>query len=256
MRLGSVGRLEESNRLDLNSNADCCVCGKEVLIFIYFDREVTVADWDPEGATKSLRIVPAALGYTITETGQTVLLTVHRGTFSPTLNHNLLSTMKMRLHDVVVNETPKFQCFKPTDLSHSINARGGDVEDVFITPLELHGVVSCLPMFKPSKEEFDTCSRYELTFETPDYDPSAYTFRDQEAGMMDSWGRLKVSGDLNPKRRQVCSLRQKEFEIKQLTVKYSDNSTKMQDLSIVLDDSTLLAQLNYHANIPYFNVSC
>jgi hypothetical protein len=48
MRLGSVGHVEEVNRSDLDSHADCCVCGKEVLVFNDFDREVTVAGWGPE----------------------------------------------------------------------------------------------------------------------------------------------------------------------------------------------------------------
>jgi hypothetical protein len=62
--------------------------------------------------------------------------------------------------------------------------------------------------------------------------------------MMDSWGNLKVSGDFHPKRRQVCSLRQKEEEIKHLSSKYSDTSAKLQQLSSVLDDGTLLAELD------------
>jgi hypothetical protein len=49
MRLGSVGRVEEVNISDLDSHADCCVCGKEVLVFNDFDREVKVTGWDPEG---------------------------------------------------------------------------------------------------------------------------------------------------------------------------------------------------------------
>jgi hypothetical protein len=57
MRLGSVGHAEEKNRSDLDSHADCCVCGKEVLVFNDFDREVTVNGWDPEGESQSLRIV-------------------------------------------------------------------------------------------------------------------------------------------------------------------------------------------------------
>jgi hypothetical protein len=60
---------------------------------------------------------------------------------------------------------------------------------------------------------------------------------------------------LHPNRHQVCSLRQKEFEIKQITVKYSDNYAKLQDLSVVLDDNTLLAELNHNSNIPDLNVS-
>jgi hypothetical protein len=92
--------------------------------------------------------------------------------------------------------------------------------------------------------EFETCDRYELTFESPEYDSSATTFHDQEAGMMYSWGNIKVSGDCHPKRRQVCSLRQKEAEIKLISSKYSDTSAKLQDLSAVLDDGTLLAELD------------
>jgi hypothetical protein len=247
--------VEESNRSDLDSHADCCVCGKEVLIFNDFDREVTVTGWDPEGATKILQILSAALGYTSPDTGKTVPLIFHQSIFSPTLSGNLLSTMQLRLHDVVVNETPTFQCFKPTDLSHSISVRGDDVEDVLIISLELYGVMSCFPMFDPYQEEVDTCDRYELTFETPEYYPSSKTFHDQEAGIMDSWGRLKISGNLHPKGHQVFSLHQNEFGIKQLTVKYSDTYAKLQDLFIILDDITLLAELSCHANIPYLNMS-
>jgi hypothetical protein len=74
MRLGSVGRAEEANRLDLDSHADCCVCGKEVLVFNDFDREVTVTGWEPERETQSLRIVSASLGYTMPQSGKTVVL--------------------------------------------------------------------------------------------------------------------------------------------------------------------------------------
>jgi hypothetical protein len=150
MRLGSVGHVEEVNRSDLDSHADCCVCGKEVLVFNNFDREVTVAGWDPEGETQSLSIVSAAMGYTIPESGQTVLLVAHQSIFSPYLIHNLLSTMQMRLHYVIVNETPKFKLLNPTKCSHSIRVKGDNVEDVLLTPLELHGVVSCFPTFTPT----------------------------------------------------------------------------------------------------------
>jgi hypothetical protein len=150
MRLGSVGHVEEVNRSDLDSHTDCCVCGKEVLVFNDFEREFTADVWDPEGETQSLSIVSAAMGYTIPESGQTVLLIAHQSIFSPSLSHNLLSTMHMRLHDVIVNETPKFQSLNPTKLSHSISVRGDNVEDVLLIPLELHGVVSCFPTFKPT----------------------------------------------------------------------------------------------------------
>jgi hypothetical protein len=252
MRLGYVGRLEEANRSDLDSHAECCVCGKDVLVFNYFDREVVVTGWDPAGETQSLMIVSAALGYTMPQSGKTVILIVHQSILSPTLNNNLLSTMQMRLHDVIVNETPKFQSLNPTNLSHSISMRGENLDEVLIIPLELHGVVSCFPTFKPTQLEFETCDRYDLTYESPEYDPSAKTLHDQEAGM-DSWGNLNISGYFHPKRRQVCSLHQKEEEVKLISSKYSDTSAKLQDLSPVLDDGTFLAELeNITTN---FNVS-
>jgi hypothetical protein len=108
MRLGSVGCVEETNISDLDSHADCCACGKEVLVFNDFYREVTVIGWDRERETQYMRIVSAAMGYTIPESLKTVLLIVHQSILSPTLKHNLLSTMSLRLHDVIMNETPKF----------------------------------------------------------------------------------------------------------------------------------------------------
>jgi hypothetical protein len=125
------------------------------------------------------------MGYTVPESGKTVLLIAPQNIFSPSLSHNLLSTMQMRLHDVIVNETPKFQSLNPKKLSHSISVKGDHVEDVLFIPLELHNVVSCFPTFKPTQLEFETCDRYELTYETPECDPSATTFHDQEAGMVD-----------------------------------------------------------------------
>jgi hypothetical protein len=46
------------------------------------------------------------------------------------------------------------------------------VDDVLVIPLDLHGVVSCFETFKSTQEEFDTCGRYDLTYESPYYDPS------------------------------------------------------------------------------------
>jgi hypothetical protein len=255
MILGSVGCVEEANRSDLDSQADFCVCGKEALVFNYCYREVTVTGCDPEGETQSLRIISAALGYTIPQSGKTVLLIVHQSILIPTLNTNLLRTIQLRLHDVIVNETPKFQSLNLTNRSHSISVRGDNVDDVLVILLELYGMVSCFPTFKPTQEEFETCDRYELTYEYPAYDLSAKTFHNQEAGMMDSWGNLKIPGDFHPNRRQVCSLRQKEAELKLLSTKYSDTSAKLRDLSPVLDGGTLLAQLDNVTTTTDLNVS-
>jgi hypothetical protein len=95
-----------------------------------------------------------------------------------------------------------------------------------------------------------------LTYETPEYDPSAKNFHDQEAGMLDSLGNFKVLGDFHPKRRQVCPICQKEAEIKVISARYySDTSAKLQDLSPVLDDGTLLAELESVTTTTDLNAS-
>jgi hypothetical protein len=154
--------------------------------------------------------VSAALEYTIPDSGKNVLLIVLQGILSQALNHNLLSTIQLRLHDVIVNETLKFQYLNLTNLSHSISVRGDNVDYVLVITLDLNGVVSCLLTFKPTQQEFEKCDRYDLTYEFPECDPSAKTFHDQDVVMMYSWGNIKLPGEFHPKRRQVCPLRQKE----------------------------------------------
>jgi hypothetical protein len=73
--------------------------------------------------------------------------------------------------------------------------------------------------------------------------------------MTDSGGNLKTSGDSHPKRRQVFSLHQKEVEIKIISAKYIDTSAKIQDISAVLDDGTILVELDCLTTTTYFNVS-
>jgi hypothetical protein len=110
MHLGSVGRVREVNRSDLDSHADACIIGKEALIFQYFDRAVTVSGYKPEWEKRALKTVPVALGWAIPEMGRMALLIVHQSISLPQLEHNVLITMQRGLHYVVVNERPKFQC--------------------------------------------------------------------------------------------------------------------------------------------------
>jgi hypothetical protein len=73
--------------------------------------------------------------------------------------------------------------------------------------------------------------------------------------MTDSWGNLKISGEFHTNQHQVLSLRQKDVEIKLLAAKYSDTSAKLQDLSDVLDEGTLLEELHGLATTKDLNMS-
>jgi hypothetical protein len=93
-----------------------------------------------------------------------LIMIVHQAINLLHLHHNLLNPIQMRLNDGVVNETPKFQCVNPRNLSHTITVKGDNMNDELVIPLDLCGVVSCLTTRKPTQEEFDTCCPYELIY--------------------------------------------------------------------------------------------
>jgi hypothetical protein len=121
------------------------------------------------------------------------------------------------------------------------------MNDELIIPLYLRGMVSCFTTIKPTQEEFDACDRYELTYESPVYDPSGSSYAEQEAAMMDSRGQLKVAEDKHPLRRQICPVHMAET--------FSDTTIKLQDLSLTLDDSYLLQEMTSHVHISEVSMS-
>jgi hypothetical protein len=133
----------------------------EVITFQDFERPVNVRGYDPKGpVAMALKTVSAGMAYDVPGSGWVVNLIVHQAINLPHLPHNLLNPMQMRLNDVVVNETPKFQCANPTNLYHTITVKGENINDELIIPLDLRGVVSCFTTRKPIQEVFDTCDQY------------------------------------------------------------------------------------------------
>jgi hypothetical protein len=204
-----------------------------VITFQNFKRPVNVSGYDPKGPVAvALKTVSAGMAYDVPGSGRVVIIIVHQAIKLPYLPHNVLNPVQMRLNNVVVNETPKFQCANPTNIWHTITVKGDNMNDELIIPLDLRGVVSCFTTRKPTQEEFDTCDRYELTYESPVYDPSVSSYAEQEAVVMDSRGQLKVALDKQPLRSQICPVHMAET--------FRDTTIKLQALSLTLDDSSLL----------------
>jgi hypothetical protein len=131
-------------RSDLDSHVDASVVGMEVITFQDFERPVNVSGYDPKGpVAMALKTVSAGMEYDVPGIGRVVILNVHQAINLPHLPHNLLNPMQMRLNDGVVNETPKFQCANPTNLSRTITVKGENINDELIMPLYFRGVVSC-----------------------------------------------------------------------------------------------------------------
>jgi hypothetical protein len=165
----------------------------EVIIFQDFERPVNVSGYDPKGpVVMALKTVSSGMAYDVLGSGRVVILAVHQAINLPHLPYNPLNPMQRRLNDVVVNETPKFQCANPTNLSHTITVNGENINDELIIPFDLRGVVSCFTTRNPTQESFDTCDQYELTYEIPVYDPSGSSYAEQEAAMIDWRGETET----------------------------------------------------------------
>jgi hypothetical protein len=178
---------------ELDSHADTCVVGKNALIIHDFERAVNVTGYDKAVATVKARTVTAAVAYDNPNTGEVMIFIIHQAIEIPDLKHNLLCPMQMRLNDVLVSEIPKFLARDATEDTHSIRLRERDTREMVTIPLSLQGVTSYFPTRKPTKSKYekDETSKFELTFETPEWDPHSLQFAEQEQGKLDPNGRLR-----------------------------------------------------------------
>jgi hypothetical protein len=151
MHLGSLGHTGPACRSDLDSHDNVSVVWMEVITFQDFELPVNVSVYEPKGpVAMDLKTVSAGMAYYVPGVGRVVILIVHQEINLPHLPHNLLNPMQMRMNDVVVNETPKFQCANPTNLYHTITVKGENMNDELDIPLYLRGVVSCFTTRKPT----------------------------------------------------------------------------------------------------------
>ena len=200
--------VDHESRTDVDSHADQCAVGRNSLLVHDYDRPINVSGYDPSGpVAKDLRTVTAALAYDDSLTGDTTILLVHQAIYIPELEHNLLSTMQVRLNDVTISETPRFLADQVTDSTHTIaiptEEEGGKP---YIIPLSLHGVTSSFPPRKPTPEEFESLPHLCLTSDEPVYDPHDTTYAEQELTLtkmvLDTGDRLGAP----PPSRRLCSV--------------------------------------------------
>ena len=127
MSNSTIGRLyvdtlvpsDGQTTLELDSHADTCVVGKDVLLISDFDRPVDVRGYDHSLGSQRYQTVSAVLKYVHPYTGTTYHLVINQAIHIPHLTHHLLCPMQCRVNDVIVNDLPKFLDPNPTDTSHS-----------------------------------------------------------------------------------------------------------------------------------------
>jgi hypothetical protein len=113
-----------------------------------------------------------ALAYNCPNTGETFILIVNQVIHNPKLTHNLLSLIQMWLNDMEVHDKPKFLTDKPTEHDHAICVVNHKTNEELVIPLMIRGVTSTFPSRKPTQDEYDTCTKFELTYDSPEYEPT------------------------------------------------------------------------------------
>ena len=103
---------------------------------------------------RNCKTVSAAVAYVDPGLGQKVMLLIHQAIYIPTMDHNLLCPMQLRLNDVKVNDIPRFLTEQPDDHTHALVLPKATGDHPLVVPLSLDGVTSYFPTSKPTEDEF------------------------------------------------------------------------------------------------------
>ena len=168
--------------LDLDSHADMAVLGSNCYVFGDTGQTVDVYSYDPKMGSTKRAVMSGCFAYDDPESGEVKLLIVHQGLHVPHLSYSLIPPFQMRENDVIVNDRPKFQTKDPTEDDHAIIIERDDLSKYRI-PLSLRGVTSTIDVRKPSESEVadDSLERFELTYETPEWEPGTERFKELES---------------------------------------------------------------------------
>ena len=111
--------------------------------------------------------------------------------------------------------------------------------DRLVIPLTIHGVTSSFPTRKPSAQEYESCPHYDLTFETPDYDPHDPTYSRQEQVALDALV-LPETGD---RVRRIMSVSSSTAQARDIHDYYSRDNAILSEISHVLEPRLFLHDL-------------
>ena len=84
------------------------------------------------------------------------MMVLHQAILIPQTENNLLCPLQMRENGIRVNYELKFRVPTPMDNHHAIVINGiyQDQQPIKI-PLSIKGVISCFPLRKPTREEYE-----------------------------------------------------------------------------------------------------
>ncbi len=179
--------------LELDSHADTCVLGRDILIILDYNRPVSVVGYDESLGSKPYQTVSGVVTYNDPQTGRMHNLIINQAIHIPHLDHHLLCPMQCCVNDVIVNNLPKFLATDSTDQTHALTLTdpNNPLQPV-ILPLILRGVTLVLNVRSTTINEFNSHDhlRLHLTSETLTWDPTTNLYEQQEHAMIDYFGNI------------------------------------------------------------------
>jgi len=179
--------------MDLDTHADNTVFGDCCLLIHDTGRKVDVSGFSTALGSIELPIISGAVVYDHPITGKVYILVFHQAIYCRQMDNHLICPMQCRMNGVVINDTPKMCVLNPDDSTHSIAVADPLDQDATLhIPLILKGVTSCFCIRHPTTIEFEDedIPKLDMTYKSPEWDPSDPDWATQEASTMDSRGRV------------------------------------------------------------------
>ena len=152
--------------LEMDSHADtCCFGAAHCLVLRKHDYVVEVSGFHPDlSPLKDVPVVQCVVAYDDPITFKTWYLIFNQALYMAALDYALICPNQLRLNGVQVRDIPKQ--FDPSPRAHTIQV------DNVILPLKLRGIMSVLPIRKPTLREYnDSLDCLTMTAAAPVWDP-------------------------------------------------------------------------------------
>jgi hypothetical protein len=161
----------------------------------------------------------------------------------------------MRLNDVIVSNTAKFMTEMPTEKDHVIVVIDPNSNDELIIPLLVRGVTSTFPTRKPMIDEYNTCTKFTLTYDSPEFEPDMECFANMKCDACSNVNRLQKIGDGTQQTRHLCSVSQSLSNAQQVLEHESQSNLILLDISPTLCDDTLLTEMQSAVHVSSVHVT-
>ena len=240
--VAKLSKDSNESQLEMDSHADTTTLGKHALITHDWMRPCNVFGFDEDLGDVVLQTVTGVLACDHPETGQRYHLVFHQALHHPRMDHHLLCLFQSRVNGIEINDVPRHLMRKPTNESHSIVVPDPFSKDdsSVVLPMYLDGVTSYLPVYMPTKEEYESGDypEIEMTSAELEWDPQTDQFERCENAMLDAHGNLREGLPTKPK-----------FVIKKL-----QTESLQGDLVDITDDAHLGSVLESNVNVSLTGV--